>query len=147
VRFTESVVKDGLRNVASHHIESFNFALGKCLPRICKYMLPVEAVQPTTQKDGAAAASADSQPFPFKKFSIWFESFELRRPVRQNAAGLSVKSTGSGKDSALIYPSECRLRSLTYQAPLFATLCRKIDDEPEEKINISLGEIPVMVRS
>jgi DNA-directed RNA polymerase beta subunit len=47
----------------------------------------------------------------------------------------------------LIYPSECRLRGITYSAPLYATFCRKIDDEPEEKINISLGDIPIMVRS
>ena len=42
VRFTQKVAKSGLRNVASHHIESFNYALGTCLPRICKNMLPVE---------------------------------------------------------------------------------------------------------
>ena len=42
VRFTEKIVKEGLRNAASHHIESFNYALEDCLPRICKYMLPVE---------------------------------------------------------------------------------------------------------
>ena len=46
-----------------------------------------------------------------------------------------------------MYPSECRLRSLTYSAPLYATLARKIDSEPEDKVTISLGEIPVMVRS
>ena len=39
------------------------------------------------------------------------------------------------------------MRSLTYQAPLYATLCRRIDDENPEKINICIGEIPVMVRS
>lgn len=30
---------------------------------------------------------------------------------------------------------------------MYATVCRKIDDEPEEKITICLGDIPVMVRS
>jgi DNA-directed RNA polymerase I subunit RPA2 len=30
---------------------------------------------------------------------------------------------------------------------MYATICRKIDDEPEEKITIPLGDIPVMVRS
>jgi hypothetical protein len=42
VRFTEKVVKDGLRNVSRHHVDSFNYAVQKCLPRICKYMLPIE---------------------------------------------------------------------------------------------------------
>ena len=44
VRFTQNVVKKGLRNVASHHIESFDYAMQKCLPRICSYMLPVEVL-------------------------------------------------------------------------------------------------------
>lgn len=39
------------------------------------------------------------------------------------------------------------MRSLTYQAPLYATLCRRIDDEIPEKINICIGEIPIMVAS
>ena len=32
--FESNIVKDGLRNAASHHVESFNFAMGACLPRI-----------------------------------------------------------------------------------------------------------------
>lgn len=46
-----------------------------------------------------------------------------------------------------MYPYECRLRSLTYSAPLIATIARKIDNEPEEKVTLCLGEVPVMVRS
>lgn len=42
IRFTNKIVKDGLRNVSAHHIESFDYAIQACLPRICKYMLPVE---------------------------------------------------------------------------------------------------------
>ena len=53
---------------------------------------------------------------------------------------------GSG-EAAKIYPSECRLRSLTYAAPLYATIARKFDNEPEEKVTVCLGEIPVMARS
>ncbi len=88
------------------------------------------------------------QPLPFKKYMMWFESFELRKPVRQAAAGIVMKNSSDGvANNALIYPAECRLRGITYQAPLYATFCRKIDDEPEEKINISLGDIPIMVRS
>lgn len=35
VRFTQTVVKRGLRNCASHHIESFDYTIQKLLPRIC----------------------------------------------------------------------------------------------------------------
>jgi hypothetical protein len=54
VKFTNNVVKKGLRNVASHHIESFNYTVQKCLPRICSYMLPIEV------NGGSAAADAPS---------------------------------------------------------------------------------------
>ena len=145
-RFTTKVVKEGLRNVSSHHIESFDYAIQKCLPRICKYMLPVEAVDPSV----ANPKEQSQQQFPFKKFVLWFEHFELRKPMRPQGTqqGLSMLSGGaSARGEALLYPSECRMRSLTYQAPLYATLCRKIDDEAPEKINIYVGDIPVMVRS
>jgi len=46
-----------------------------------------------------------------------------------------------------MFPWECRLRSLTYAAPLYATIARKFDDEPEEKVTVCLGDIPVMVGS
>lgn len=54
-------------------------------------------------------------PFPFKKYLMWFESFELRKPVRQAAAGIVMKSNSNGvTNSAIIYPAECRLRGITY---------------------------------
>ena len=45
VRFTNKVVKDGLKAVSQHHIDAFDYAISKCLPRVCKYMLPVEVSQ------------------------------------------------------------------------------------------------------
>lgn len=46
VRFTEKIVKEGLRNVASHHVDSFNYAMNDCLPKINQYMLTTEIAQP-----------------------------------------------------------------------------------------------------
>ena len=85
--------------------------------------------------------------------AIWFESLELRKPVRaDNGSGLMNISQASGirggaQNDDKIYPTECRLRSLTYSAPLYATIARRIDQEPEEKVTICLGDVPVMVRS
>ena len=61
VRFTQKVIKSGLRNVASHHIESFNYALDKCLPKICKYMLPVE-ISSQVHKERMAQAQDKGKP-------------------------------------------------------------------------------------
>ena len=44
VRFTNKVIKQGLRAVSQHHIDAFDYAIDTCLPRVCKYMLPVELV-------------------------------------------------------------------------------------------------------
>lgn len=78
---------------------------------------------------------------------MWFEQFELRKPTRPAAGGAQGLLMGNDNEQSEIYPAECRMRSLTYQAPLYATLCRRIDEENTEKINICVGEIPVMVRS
>ena len=93
VRFTQKVVKDGLRNVSSHHIESFNYALGTCLPRICENILPVEVVSPGQGPETAAAGAGTTEAertFPFAKYSMWFESFELRKP------GMKTATSGMG---------------------------------------------------
>lgn len=80
--------------------------------------------------------------------TIWFESLELKKPVRADSgAGLMTTLAQESSDTDKIYPAECRLRSLTYAAPLYATIARKFDSEPEEKITLCLGDIPVMVRS
>jgi DNA-directed RNA polymerase I subunit RPA2 len=81
--------------------------------------------------------------------SIWFENLTLKKPVRSDHGSslMSLSQTTNVADADKIYPSECRLRSLTYSAPIYATVARKIDSEPEEKLTICLGDIPVMVRS
>jgi DNA-directed RNA polymerase I subunit RPA2 len=76
VRFTEKVVKDGLRNVASHHVQSFNYTFETCLSRINQYMLTSEVTQPP---------KADAKKYPFNKMSMWFEDFELKMPQRSGS--------------------------------------------------------------
>lgn len=80
--------------------------------------------------------------------TIWFENLTLKKPVRSDHGSSLMSLTGSNvADGDKIYPSECRLRSMTYSAPLYATVARKIDSEPEEKLTICLGDVPIMVRS
>ena len=83
------MVKKGLRNVASHHIESFNYAMQKCLPRICSYMLPVEVLGGAAAPPSSEGQAADNPAggYPFQRYRMWFESFELRKPTRPAAGG------------------------------------------------------------
>lgn len=79
--------------------------------------------------------------------NIWFEDFELKKPERLNSGAnsgiealkLIADDQSSENNNNLMYPSECRIRSLTYSAPLYATVARKFDNEPEEKITMCLG--------
>ena len=132
LKLTNMVVKDGLRNAASHHVESFNYSMEKCLPRINQYMLTAEVAKPDKPTGDVV--------YPFKKMNIWFEDFELKQPERipsNQAANLLLDDEGSNSNK--MYPYECRLRSLSYTAPLYATIARKFDNEPEEKVTLCLG--------
>jgi hypothetical protein len=56
VRFTEKSLSDSLKQAARHHIESFDFAMQECLPRICNNLLASEIS--ATQLEQSAAAYA-----------------------------------------------------------------------------------------
>ena len=47
-------------------------------------MLPVEVLGQSDAPSGADDAAAS---YPFKKYRMWFESFELRKPTRPTAGG------------------------------------------------------------
>jgi DNA-directed RNA polymerase beta subunit len=104
-------------------------------------MLTTEVAQPKDQTESTTK-------YPFEKMAIWFEDFELKTPTRSGGQfSASNVMNSDSMDSDKMYPYECRLRSLTYQAPLYATIARRFDNEPEEKVTICLGEVPVMVGS
>jgi len=51
-------------------------------------MLPVEVVQLASQTVGK-----EERTWPFKKYLMWFENFEIRKPQRANSnhSGLTAK--------------------------------------------------------
>ncbi|MCQ2817488.1 MAG: DNA-directed RNA polymerase I subunit RPA2 [archaeon] len=120
---------DKIKNMASHHIDSFNYAMNNILKIIPKYLRPIEV------------KTADYvEKSPFDKIYISFDQFELSTPII-DTPNLSYKV------SNVLYPSECRERNINYNAPLFAFITRKIDDEEPETIRVRLGNIPIMVKS
>jgi hypothetical protein len=56
VRFTEKQLSESLKQASIHHIESFDFAIQECLPRICNNLLASEIS--AAQLEQSAAASA-----------------------------------------------------------------------------------------
>jgi hypothetical protein len=57
--YESNLVKTSLRTVAHHHVESFNYGMGTCLPRINQYMHTVEVCHPEAESAAGAV--------PFKK--------------------------------------------------------------------------------
>jgi hypothetical protein len=61
VRFTDKVIKTSLRNAATHHVESFNYAINKLLPKVCENMPGVDI----TMKECVGRGDTPITKFPF----------------------------------------------------------------------------------
>jgi hypothetical protein len=57
VRFTEKQLSENLRQASRHHIESFDFAMQECLPRICENLLATEISASVLESQAKAAAA------------------------------------------------------------------------------------------
>ena len=125
-KFNKSNISKGYKNISRHHIDSFDFAMTTCLERACGYMLPFDYIVPDDQTKCG-----------FKKLTLWYDSFELGKPMHEDI----------DYDNSALYPSECRERRMTYSVPLFAVVSRKFDDEMVDHIRVKLGDVPVMVGS
>ncbi|CAD8211554.1 unnamed protein product [Paramecium pentaurelia] len=117
---------DQLRVAAKHHIESFNYLYTHGLVEICRHLSPVEICVP---------GNRDIR-LPFKNMKIWIEELQIGMPTQQGMLG----------DNRVL-PTQCRQMKKSYTAPMLATICREIDDNPKETVRLSLGEIPILVKS
>ena len=132
-------ISESLKNVAFHHIDSFNYALSYCLKKSCENMHPV-SICPASEKlsqesDGKVKNAAP----PFKKLVLWYESLSLSPPIKEESS-LTLKESS-------LYPSECRSRQLSYSGALHAVIGMKIDEGLIEHRHLNLGSIPIMVGS
>src|SRR3989344_297016 len=55
-----------------------------------------------------------------------------------------IEADGSKRD---IYPSEARLRNLTYSAPIFLEVSAYVDDVQRESFTTMIGKLPIMLKS
>jgi len=119
------VFSQAIKEATHHHLESFNWVMDEGIGFLCQRMNPVELI-PRSENLG------------FSKMSFWFDELKL---------GMPHKETDFKVRDARLTPSECRQRGITYGAPFIATICRKVDNDPIERTQVSLGNIPVMVKS
>jgi len=72
-----------LKQVAFHHIDSFNYIFDEGLNKICQYLSPMEIFgnTGTSRKENPTLKPV----LPFKKMKIWFESLSIGYPMLQGA--------------------------------------------------------------
>ncbi|MCW1291640.1 MAG: DNA-directed RNA polymerase subunit B'' [Candidatus Rehaiarchaeum fermentans] len=103
------------------HIKSFERFVEDKMPRIAK---STEIVPKVTIPG-------------YKSVSIKIDSVKLGKPEIREKDG-TIR---------LLYPMECRIRDLTYSAPLIANVSFIGDGEKLKQEEVVIGELPVIVRS
>ena len=110
-----------LRRLVAPHVESFNYVL----------------------QGGLAAAVADIPAREFvpvpggKRMTIWLEDAAITYPVDASA----------GRADTRKWPSECRERGITYDAPLQLTVAWQVEDEEAHRVSFTAGQVPIMIQS
>ncbi len=113
----ESFVKE--RGLARLHLDSYNEFVKRGLQQIVDEVKVIEA------------------PSSVKGYYIQLGSIKVGEPRIKEARGYPTKVT----------PSECRLRGLTYSAPLMLEMTLYVDNEPQSTATVEIGDLPVMVKS
>jgi DNA-directed RNA polymerase subunit B len=106
------------RGLTKHHIESYNTFITKTLREIILEEPVIETSIPG--------------------FKLIIKGFRLGEPQVREVDGSVNKN---------ITPMECRLRDLTYAAPLYITVVPVENDVPGNPVEILVGEIPIMIKS
>eukprot|EP00163_Fabomonas_tropica_P004327 TRINITY_DN13816_c0_g1_i1.p1 TRINITY_DN13816_c0_g1~~TRINITY_DN13816_c0_g1_i1.p1 ORF type:complete len:1143 (-),score=294.48 TRINITY_DN13816_c0_g1_i1:13-3441(-) len=109
-----------LKELVAPHVDSFNSFLEEDLPMAIDDLAPHRV----TNVPGVGAVQ------------FWIEDVNISYPTKND----------DSLDSKL-YPYECRELRLTYKAPMYATVCRRVGDLPVEKFQRKFGAVPIMVRS
>jgi len=113
----ESFVKE--RGLARLHLDSYNEFIKRGLQQIIDEVKIIEA------------------PSSVRGYYIQLGTIKVGEPRIKEARGFETKVT----------PNECRLRGLTYSAPLLLEMTLFVDNEPTSTVTVEIGDIPVMVKS
>lgn len=104
------------------NIESFNFLIEKELTKIIEENREVEPTIIPPNVDN---------------FKIKFDKIWVTKPEITEADGSKRK----------IFPSEARLRKITYSAPIFIEVSAHINGVQRESFTIQVGNLPIMLKS
>lgn len=109
-------------SMVRHHIDSFDRFVDSGMQEIID---EVKSFEPNVFPPGFANAK------------IKFGKISIEKPQHQEIDG----------SLSFLTPGECRVRELTYAAPLMIKLTLEHDGVEEEPVTAELGRLPIMVRS
>ncbi|KAJ2849531.1 hypothetical protein IWW36_002569 [Coemansia brasiliensis] len=118
------------------HIESFNSIWEAAGPKTPSLM---DVAVSLLGKHAMFDRKPDSESQLGTKITFWVDNVRLTHP------SLATRETKSS--NRLMYPTECRQRSITYRGRLTGTVHYKVGDNPEIAEEKQFGLLPVMVRS
>lgn len=113
-------------SISKMHIESYDYSMSDGLMHLCERIQPCEI--------------EFSEPVGIKLYKFWIEYLHLGQPYK------TTPLEGVMKEPRLL-PTECRLREISYTAPLIASVARQVDSSIIERFKVNLGNFPVMVKS
>ncbi|MCL2156576.1 MAG: DNA-directed RNA polymerase subunit B'' [Methanobrevibacter sp.] len=103
--------------LVDHHIKSYNDFVNNRIQNI------IDITEPITLEQG--------------KYSLKTGKVEIQKPFTKEADG----------SKSLIYPTEARLRNLTYSAHMFLEMALNYEEEENELEKVYIGELPLMLKS
>ncbi len=105
-------------NLVDHHIKSYNDFVNHRIQDI------IDITEPIVLEQG--------------EYTIKTGNVEIKKPFIKEADGSNSK----------IFPTEARLRNLTYSAHMYLEMAlTKKGDEEQDMENVYIGELPVMLKS
>ena len=100
----DAPVPAALQGLVANHVSSFDYFVDRGLAEVTRLMPPVQFQTPgTTDKSN--------------RVSMWFEDVRIGKPTREGEGGSSSRNR-----DPRVFPRECRESSVTYKAPMTATL-------------------------
>ncbi|KAJ1760031.1 hypothetical protein GGH19_005261 [Coemansia sp. RSA 1807] len=124
------------QNLTAPHIESFDSIWEAAGPRTPALM---DVAMSLMGKQSIFDGKQDmDSPFG-TKITFWVDNVRLDHP--------SLTSRETKSSNRLMYPTECRQRSITYRGRLSGVVHYQVGDNPEITEERNFGQLPVMVRS
>ena len=126
-----------VKGLVKQHIDSFNFFVEHELKSIVKANRTIRS-----DVDDKFFLQSVFQTFPVVRVLICsrYDDIRVGNPNR-------IEDQGVERPASEVTPHECRLRDMTYAAPIYVDFTYSLGKKPTRKRNVQIGRLPIMLRS